>query len=63
MSLEKRIGFIGSGAMAEALARGFISKGVCRADQMICTDPVTERKEVFKSFGATAVDSNIEVRC
>jgi len=32
--LPKRIGFIGAGQMAEALAKGFISKGVSRPDSM-----------------------------
>lgn len=39
-AMDKRIGFIGAGQMAEALARGFIAKGVCRADQVFATDVV-----------------------
>jgi pyrroline-5-carboxylate reductase len=58
---DKRIGFIGAGQMAEALARGFINKGVCKAEHMWATDPVDERKEVFRSFGTNPVDGNIEV--
>lgn len=61
MGLDKSIGFIGSGAMAEALAKGFISKGVSTADRVYCTDPVQARKEVFRSFGCNPVDSNLEV--
>lgn len=41
--MDKRIGFIGAGQMAEALARGFIGKGVCRADQVFATDVVQVR--------------------
>lgn len=37
---DKRIGFIGAGQMAEALARGFINKGVCKAEHVFATDPV-----------------------
>jgi hypothetical protein len=37
---DKRIGFIGAGQMAEALARGFIAKGVCKAEHVFATDPV-----------------------
>ena len=59
--MEKRIGFIGAGQMAEALARGFIAKGICRAEHMFATDPVQERKEVFRSFKTNPVDGNIEV--
>ncbi|KAL4857901.1 Pyrroline-5-carboxylate reductase [Chlorella vulgaris] len=58
---DKRIGFIGAGQMAEALARGFINKGVCKAKHMWATDPVDERKEVFRSFGTNPVNGNIEV--
>ncbi len=37
-AMDKRIGFIGAGQMAEALARAFIAQGVCRADQIFATD-------------------------
>lgn len=60
--LQKRVGFIGAGQMAEALARGFIAKGVLDAESMVATDPVPARKEVFESFQVKAVDSNIQVR-
>jgi hypothetical protein len=63
MATDKRIGFIGAGQMAEALARGFISKGVVKAENIFATDPMAERKEVFRSFKTNPVDSNIEVRC
>lgn len=59
--LQKRIGFIGAGQMAEALARGFISKGVIEASSMIATDPVAARREVFESFDVRAVTTNVEV--
>ena len=59
--LQKRIGFIGAGQMAEALARGFISKGVVEASSMIATDPVAARREVFESFDVRAVTTNVEV--
>lgn len=59
--LQKRVGFIGAGQMAEALARGFIAKGVLDASSMVATDPVAARKEVFESFQVKAVDSNIQV--
>lgn len=124
--MDKRVGFIGAGQMAEALARGFINKGVVRADQVgaaseptggsclpgsrqfagklpapratrshppscrarsrhalpltaptrqslarapdtlqrqvFATDVVPERKAVFRSFGTSALDGNVEVR-
>lgn len=60
--LDKRIGFIGAGQMAEALARGLINKGVLSASQICCNDPAAARKELFKSLGGAAYDTNIEVR-
>lgn len=59
--LDKRIGFIGAGQMAEALARGFISKGVIKAGNIFAADPTQERKEVFRSFNTNPVDTNIAV--
>ncbi len=59
--MSRSIGFIGAGQMAEALARGFVDKGVAQADNMWCTDPAKERKDLFASFGVHAVDSADEV--
>eukprot|EP00877_Chromochloris_zofingiensis_P009390 jgi/Chrzof1/4704/Cz14g23140.t1 len=61
MGLDKRVGFMGAGQMAEALARGLMHKGVLKPAQICCTDPVNNRKELFKSFGATPYDTNLEV--
>ncbi len=60
--LDKRIGFVGAGQMAEALARGLMNKGVLSASQICCTDPVAARKDLFRSLGTKAFDSNLEVR-
>ncbi len=59
--MDKRIGFIGSGQMAEALARGLMAKGLVKGESMCCSDPSTQRKDLFKSWGATPYDSNIDV--
>lgn len=59
--IPQRIGFLGSGAMAEALALGLIKRGLINADQIACNDPNPVRKELFKSFGANPYDSNIDV--
>ena len=61
MSLNQRVGFIGAGQMAEALARGFVARGVVTVSAITATDPVAARKEVFKSFGANVTGSNAEV--
>eukprot|EP00882_Tetradesmus_deserticola_P008406 GHRQ01008864.1.p1 GENE.GHRQ01008864.1~~GHRQ01008864.1.p1 ORF type:complete len:261 (+),score=34.39 GHRQ01008864.1:684-1466(+) len=61
MSLNKRIGFMGSGQMAEALARGLIDRGVVQASQICCSDPAPARKDLFRSLGCTPYDTNLEV--
>ena len=47
--------------MAEALARGFCSKGVAKADRMCCYDPSELRRKALKGFGVTPCSSSIEV--
>lgn len=61
MALNKRVGFLGSGQMAEALARGLIDRGVVEPSQISCSDPAQARKELFRSLGATPYDSNADV--
>lgn len=57
----KKVGFIGAGAMAEALAKGFIAKGVVEAKDIWCTDPSQARIDLFKEFGCNAAASGVEV--
>ena len=59
--LPQKIGFIGAGQMAEALARGFIGQGVTSAGKVSCTDPNKSRCDLFETFGAKAVASAVEV--
>ena len=47
--------------MAEALARGFTSKGVARADNMWCYDPSEQRRQALKNFGVMPCSSSVEV--
>eukprot|EP00884_Botryococcus_braunii_P004793 jgi/Botrbrau1/14314/Bobra.0287s0007.1 len=61
MTLDRRVGFIGAGQMAEAMARGFIKGGVIKSASMVATDPLQSRRDVFKSFDVLTVTSNIEV--
>lgn len=61
MTLSQNIGFIGAGMMAEALAKGFVSKGVIQAGQVYCHDPSAARQEVFRSMGANPCQSGAEV--
>jgi pyrroline-5-carboxylate reductase len=59
--ISKKVGFIGAGQMAEALARGFVKRGVVEAGDIYATDPAAGRKDVFKSFGTNAVDTSSDV--
>ncbi|KAG1671359.1 hypothetical protein FOA52_002969 [Chlamydomonas sp. UWO 241] len=61
VTLDKRIGFIGAGQMAEALARGLMNRGMITGSQVCCSDPNSARKDLFKSFGATPYESNVDV--
>ena len=60
-SIGKRIGFIGAGNMAEALAQGFISKQKVEAKDLWATDISEQRRKLFADFGANASESNAEV--
>ena len=54
----KRIGFIGGGAMARALAGGLLAGGV-GADRIRASDPSAEQRAQFASeVGAEAIDDN-----
>ena len=61
-NVGKKIGFIGAGNMAEALAQGFIAKRKIEAKDIWATDISVERKKVFKTLGANASDSISEAR-
>ncbi|KAJ9526107.1 hypothetical protein QJQ45_009533 [Haematococcus lacustris] len=61
MALDKRIGFLGSGQMAEALARGLMAKGIIGGDRMYCSDPNPLRRELFRGWGSTPFESNLDV--
>jgi pyrroline-5-carboxylate reductase len=43
-----KIGLIGAGRMATALARGFINAGIVRADDIRASDPSATAREAFK---------------
>lgn len=62
MTIGKRIGFIGTGKMATALARGLSSAGVATAETMIGSDPLPEARERFTAeTGVPAGPSNADV--
>ncbi|DBA73729.1 TPA: hypothetical protein ACH3X2_009705 [Trebouxia sp. C0005] len=57
----KKVGFVGAGAMAEALARGFVDKKVIESTDIWCCDPSKSRMDVFTEFGANAVKDGPEI--
>jgi pyrroline-5-carboxylate reductase len=60
MTIE--LGILGSGNMAEAIARGVIRSGLLRPDQILAADVSPQRRELFsKELGVRAVDDNREV--
>ncbi len=59
LAMAHELGIIGAGNMAEAIARGVISKGVLRADQIIAADVSPERRALFeKQLHVKAVQKN-----
>ena len=62
MAAPPRIGFLGAGMMAEALAKGFVKAGVASAGGIVATDIAQARKDVFAAAGMGVVDSSREVR-
>eukprot|EP00232_Nephroselmis_pyriformis_P030962 CAMPEP_0182862212 /NCGR_PEP_ID=MMETSP0034_2-20130328/5936_1 /TAXON_ID=156128 /ORGANISM="Nephroselmis pyriformis, Strain CCMP717" /LENGTH=272 /DNA_ID=CAMNT_0024994243 /DNA_START=4 /DNA_END=822 /DNA_ORIENTATION=+ len=56
-----RIGFLGAGMMAEALAKGFIAAGVSTADSMSCFDVNAARIQVFGGLGIKGHHTNLAV--
>ncbi len=59
----KKIGLIGAGRMATALARGFIDAGIVRADAIRASDPVATAREAFEreAPGVQVSDDNKSV--
>lgn len=55
------LGFIGSGNMAEAIARSAIDAGVLSPEQIVAADPSPQRREIMASLGVRSVDANAEV--
>jgi pyrroline-5-carboxylate reductase len=57
-----KIGFLGAGKMATALAKGFVSAGIVSPREIIASDPFdTARKNFAGEIGAKTVAANAEV--
>ncbi len=58
----KRIGFLGAGAMAEALAGGLVQSGAAPADALLASDPDPARRKAFEErLGVRAAADNDEL--
>jgi pyrroline-5-carboxylate reductase len=57
-----RLGFLGAGKMATALARGWIDAGLAAAGRIVASDPIPAAREAFAAVtGARAAADNHEV--
>jgi pyrroline-5-carboxylate reductase len=57
-----RVGFLGAGRMATALAKGLVSARFTSADAILASDPLPAACEAFsRATGGRAVGSNVEV--
>lgn len=63
MSKLLKIGFLGGGKMAQAMAKGFISAGLTKGDNMVASFHPSDQPniEAFKSFGAKTFVENLPV--
>ncbi len=61
MRKESRIGFIGSGVMAEAMIKGMLRENVTSASQIIASGPRQERgKQLADKYGIAVTNNNAE---
>src|SRR5262249_27429237 len=62
MASTLKVGFLGAGKMATALAQGFVKAGLVTASKMIASDPVEGARAAFgKEMGVKTTKSNVEV--
>ena len=62
MLTNKKLGFIGGGNMAEALVKGLVATPSIEADNIILSDPVTERLEYLqKEYSVKTTTNNREL--
>jgi pyrroline-5-carboxylate reductase len=57
-----RIGFLGAGKMATALARGWLAAGLVTPDRLLASDPLAEAREAFhRDTGVPALEDSLAV--
>ncbi len=60
--MSNKIGFIGSGRMAEALLKGMIKTGAANREDILISDPIGERTEYLGAeYGVTTGNGNRDV--
>jgi pyrroline-5-carboxylate reductase len=56
----KRVAFVGSGAMGEAMIKGMVAQGLVQPLQIVASDPLAARREQMNSqFGVQTSDTNL----
>jgi pyrroline-5-carboxylate reductase len=61
MALGKKIAFLGTGNMAEALVKGLVRAGAAAPTEIVCAEPREERRqEIERLYGVKAIASNRE---
>lgn len=59
--LDKKIAFIGSGAMGEAMISGLLRQGIARPENLLISDPRVERvQELHEKYGVQPFTDNID---
>jgi len=62
MAANSKIGFLGAGKMASALAKGFVASKIVSPKQIMASDLMEPARAAFaKDVGASVTDSNLEV--
>ena len=62
MKIEGTIGFVGAGNMGEALIRGLLKAGVAQPDQVVGSDPRSDRAaELAETYGIRTTADNVQV--
>lgn len=58
---EERVGFIGAGQMAEAIARGILAAGLFPPGALTASDIAEPRRKLFESLGIGTTENNCAV--
>ncbi|XP_022330283.1 pyrroline-5-carboxylate reductase 2-like [Crassostrea virginica] len=61
VSESMTIGFIGAGRMAQAMSRGFISKGVVKPHKIMASDTVPQMLDTIREQGVRITNNNLEI--